>query len=747
MHAIHETNKTQILNAYKIWFRQNLAACTTAEERRALFTRNWALTKGTFLCPTALPDRAFVREMCAAAGTIDVLFPEVVTESLDDVNFPNLDSLNLFTVCQTHILSDDQRYLLPAKLLSKTLQDNNPYYDAFEVRGNIKITQDEWHRIEKHSEHTLNYYALQREVENLRSRSDNLWNRLERFCSQLYMNDYQNGGSHVDAGMGIYPEIIKFYEYYRGISKSEKARIPSNLKLALDRLGKLSSKKRAHNYNHETETSTCIYLRRNDIVNSMAGCKELLEKIATSGEQVNQEIRDVELLIQRCKASVETADYNGLDHLGLNAGVLATLGVELQFRTLADVEFLHEFNAQQFAWVCRDHRDFLNVFRSYEEFFNFTTSLTPEKLTHLGGLNLARFFLNVGNTQRLLSGLSTKQLIGLMNSNSRYLAPNVIIEFVKTNKPQELKSILQASDDAVKLAYFTQTDHFGDSLLFSQVLNPERFLESLAFLNDMNDALKYQVLSLNNYNLDNILISIIKRQSKKQQVALIHEIIGIMRPLSDEQKIRILSHRCLGGNIMDRGQNVLELAENSGNTELLVKILEISNGLHFPGGAGWDISFLETRLRVPATAADLLSSCRHHPGAQRQLLRVIDIFNNQEKLNFFNTHFNLIKNFDKSVIVNVLDSNAKDDWRLGWRYLSEVNLNESEKDKFINVYKEEYLARSFWAYKNPQQDLSKLTRQQLNELRGNVILHYLLYVVRCICEWFAPLQPNPVAKL
>jgi hypothetical protein len=744
MHAIHETNKTQILNAYKIWFRQNLAECTTAEERRALFTRNWALTKGTFLCPTALPDRAFVQEMCVAAETIDVLFPEVVTESLNNDIFPDLDSLNLFTVCQTHILSDDQRYLLPAKLLSKTLQDNNPYYDAFEEIGNIKITQDEWHRIEKHSEHTLNYHARQREVKNLLSRSNNLWNKLTRFCEQLRLNDYQVRGGHQDAGLGAYPAIIEFYGYYRQLSDLEKNTIPLSLRDELQILFDLSTNAQ-RNYNATEVFETCIHLRRNAINTAMQPHRALLETIGVNGEQANRQIRDAEAIMATSKARVEAPDYSGCDHLGFNAELLNALGVRLEFRTLADVEFLHDFNAQKFDWICREHGAFLGTLRGFDEFSNFSAGLSPQKLTSLGRLDLSQFLVDDNRIQEWLLRLSTEQLIGLMNSNSRYPAPNVIIQFIKTNKPQELVSMIQASDDAVKLAYFTQTDHFGDSLLFSQVLNPERFLESLAFINDMNNDLKYQVLSLYNHNVDNILINTIKTQSKKQQVALIHQIIGIMRPLSDEQKIGILSHRCL--DIMDRGQNVLELAENSGNTELLVKILEISNGLHFPGGAGWDISFLETRLRVPATAADLLSSCRDHPGAQRQLLRVIDIFNNQEKLNFFNTHFNLIKNFDKSVIVNVLDSNAKDYWRLGWRYLSEVNLNESERDKFINVYKEEYLARSFWAYKNPQQDLSKLTRQQLNELRGNVILHYLLYVVRCICEWFAPLQPNPVAKL
>jgi hypothetical protein len=374
-----------IVEKYLDWFQQH----KTEED---FFEKNWTLTKGTMLCPTALPEDV-LKNLCQRASdlakqknlnAVEVLFPRIAIESICD-DYPDLSQLDIFKICQTHVLSQDAQYLLPVKLLCQRTPGAptfNPYYN-FIKSDQAEVTAEDWQQMIHHSQTTESYQDIIQQITDLEHKTDNLYVRLKQFCTTLRLNDAHGGrGGDLNAGSGAYPAIIGFYEYFNhGLSESEKQKLPQELKKELQLLYAFSTDAE-QNKNATEQIATCIGTRRQAIESAMIGHEPMLREIGISGEQQSRLQESLADQKQHLEQIIQSTQYDGREQLSFNQSLLQSLNVQLIFQSSKDLQLLIPLNFAEFKQIVDNNPRLLSCC-NFNEFIDWTHHLNAEKIEYL----------------------------------------------------------------------------------------------------------------------------------------------------------------------------------------------------------------------------------------------------------------------------------------------------------------------------------------------------------------------------
>jgi hypothetical protein len=168
-----------------------------------------------------------------------------VSES-DGDSYPDLDQCDIRWVLENHILIHGGTYLLPASFLLSTCDVNNkpqkksnPYWDLYGdnlIAAEAMITKQQLARLQVHSSATDRLVTAYQAYQAATSDQGHFLGQLNALVRSLKFNDVQHRGSENKAGQGVYPAIIRFYNYYTRLKADKKNSIPLNLKNAIDKL-------------------------------------------------------------------------------------------------------------------------------------------------------------------------------------------------------------------------------------------------------------------------------------------------------------------------------------------------------------------------------------------------------------------------------------------------------------------------------------------------------------------------------
>ncbi|NBX84348.1 MAG: hypothetical protein EBQ95_01915 [Gammaproteobacteria bacterium] len=192
---------------------------------------NWDLVKGTALCYTAEPNcietRLFVKMAEYLSqndrdkkSAFEYLMPGVTYEFARD-GYPDLRTIELSIVLQTHILGDNDLYLVPIKLLTEINLSptqgrlDNPYFDeTHHAMENWKISKNEMERLFLHSNLTEDLKKAKDAVENIANQDTHLLGQLRYLCKNLRLGSILGEGSEEDATIDAYQAMIHFMDYF-----------------------------------------------------------------------------------------------------------------------------------------------------------------------------------------------------------------------------------------------------------------------------------------------------------------------------------------------------------------------------------------------------------------------------------------------------------------------------------------------------------------------------------------------------
>lgn len=354
-----------------------------------LLKKNWGLVCDTFLSYTALPKSKVTALLCSLSQTLafqinqenpaesisplHLLIPDLSTDSIDE-NYPDLLSFrnqlvneitssksmtesDLLTLFETHICGKNGAYLIPVSLLydkkhylpeRKTFQ--NPYYNYKKHTPNqVTLCSSEYERLIRHSLFTVEYEELRNHYESFFKDTYNLLGRLYELCQKLRFNSIDGVGEELDAASGAYAAILDFAHYYSSL-QDEIEKIPEAVHKEIKILLVLSSDPEKNTEATEN-IATCIASRRNALENVMKGHEAILASIALDGLHKQNLIeyvqKDLEKAEEIFRQSFANNTYTGTDYLACRLETIQHLGINLHFSTVADIDFLKTFSAEE----------------------------------------------------------------------------------------------------------------------------------------------------------------------------------------------------------------------------------------------------------------------------------------------------------------------------------------------------------------------------------------------------------------
>jgi hypothetical protein len=345
---------------------------------------------------------------------------------------PEVDILKVLT---THVQSDKGTYLVPIQHLVRAFPEvkeekqeakheekheekqeeeeviidtrndllkKNPYGFADDATS-YELSKDEITRLQNYSRLTLELTNAEDNLIALTQKDVSLLGYLDRFINALHLNSKAGTGNEENAGFAAYAAIINFNEYYRhALPETERAKIPKELKDAIDKLLELASNPEK-NINAVQNLQTCIFLRREEIDEKKRPYEKLLATIG--GAQVESLLTKAKEQIEHTRVALQTAldknKLNGADPLGIKRSLLHLYGVKPTFSSLADLILITSLDTKDIKELLHDNdiqKSFLNTIENMNDLMGLSIELTTEKLTAILELtNDALFKKCVGN--------------------------------------------------------------------------------------------------------------------------------------------------------------------------------------------------------------------------------------------------------------------------------------------------------------------------------------------------------------
>ncbi|MCX7342538.1 MAG: hypothetical protein NT128_00080 [Proteobacteria bacterium] len=366
--------------------------------------KNWRLIQGTLLSYTATPTLDVTKLLCTVAeivaqetkgNPLTLLIPEVCIEHLGN-KFPDLvpkDDFSLSRIISTHILSTDNRSLLPVSLLLKTTLSpepeklTKPYYD-YHHHDDPFVSPVEYERLTNHSSLTQALVEAKKDYVRMSSDDSHLLGHLTQLCQQLGLNSAYGGlGTQENAASGAYPAIIAFMNYYNGLSESEKQRIPEQLNKEIVLLLTLGSNP-SMNIDATQTMDTCIATRRTHLVTAMREQAPLLSSISINGTHKEKLIAAAKTHFERTQKALDEAlksnkDTQGFDKLGISSRLLKELGIKLRINCFNELAIIRDLSVAEIKEVCEDpilRTDIIVHMKNLENLVMFVIDTLPEKL-------------------------------------------------------------------------------------------------------------------------------------------------------------------------------------------------------------------------------------------------------------------------------------------------------------------------------------------------------------------------------
>jgi hypothetical protein len=319
--------KDKIRLAYSKWmieqFERSLNSANPQEALMVFFKNNWTLVSGSLVSPTAMPGSEVVLFLCKVANwlsnennipPVQIVFPDIACTPLID-DYPELgleSTIPLEEILKTHIVSDDQKSLIPIFSLvdfTNTKYKGNyfkPYDEQYQPLSN-----DELKRLEHHSKMTeeltnarLRFTKLNEEDTN------NLYSQLTSLCARLRLEDAHGGRGHQkQVGERAFVALSQFGAFYERLSTTQKEIIPPSLAQAINKLLDVSS-----NYTGDmtAKIETCAGSRRMEIESAMAGHDALLLSLVVGNKEaeLTQAKEQSETLKQDLANALQINDVN-----------------------------------------------------------------------------------------------------------------------------------------------------------------------------------------------------------------------------------------------------------------------------------------------------------------------------------------------------------------------------------------------------------------------------------------------------
>jgi len=381
---------------------------TVLSTKLALLLRdNWVLVKGTSLSPTALPTHAITLLLCDIAEwtaeqkedtpAIQLLMPDVSVEPVaPNGQHPRLDNpdTSIKTILKTHIMSSNGHYLIPIACLSELSLSPNagklimPYLDIMShEHDEAYLNHDEYTRLIGHSTLTQALFDAHQAYECLTMDANTLLGQLKLLCARLGFNSAYAAGEEDDAGMGAYPAIVYFMEYYNQLGADEQGKIPPSLKQEIGTLVRFASQ-REKDVEAKDIMGTCIATRRSDLLKHMTGHDAQLSQISLGPVANKALIEEAESRFHEAKRDLHDAlaspkGLTGHDTQGIELELLRKLHVSIQITSEADLALFQTLTPTEITTLFSDpelRHQALQQFETIEDLVIFIISLAPDKL-------------------------------------------------------------------------------------------------------------------------------------------------------------------------------------------------------------------------------------------------------------------------------------------------------------------------------------------------------------------------------
>ena len=363
--------------------------------------KNWRLIQSTLLSYTATPTLDVTKLLCTVAeivaqetkgNPLTLLIPEVCIEHLGN-KFPDLvpkDDFSLSRIISTHILSTDNRSLLPVSLLTLSPEPEKltkPYYD-YHHHDDPFVSPVEYERLTNHSSLTQALVEAKKDYVRMSSDDSHLLGHLTQLCQQLGLNGAHGGrGTQENAASGAYPAIIAFMNYYKRLSESEKQRIPEQLNKEIVLLLTLASNP-SMNIDATQTMDTCIATRRTHLVTAMREQAPLLSSISINGTHKEKLIAAAKTHFERTQKALDEAlksnkDTQGCDKLGISSRLLKELDIKLRINCFNELAIIRDLSVAEIKEVCEDpilRTDIIVHMKNLENLVVFVIDTLPEKL-------------------------------------------------------------------------------------------------------------------------------------------------------------------------------------------------------------------------------------------------------------------------------------------------------------------------------------------------------------------------------
>lgn len=334
-------------------------------------------------------------------GILEVLMPGVCLESLFPNKYRHLypclitistekvewQDVNLDEILNTHILSANQRYLIPVELLATDHKKDfigqcNPYYD-FEIHdeSDVFLNAESYKRLTKHSSLARVVGEAQLEYETIAYDKGNLLGQLNHLINVLYLNSAHVLGIELAAAEGAYVAIAQFIEYYDYLKKDQIDLIPTLLKKEIETLRHFTAMK-----DNESNIGSCLATRRTELQLAVNQAEIVLHQISLDPNKRNEFIQIAQKNLEDAKTTLleKMKNYSGEDSLPLTSYLMDQLRVSCEIKTKADLSLFSALSSDELNMVLGEKPllavQALKVLENLENLIFFAIELSLEQL-------------------------------------------------------------------------------------------------------------------------------------------------------------------------------------------------------------------------------------------------------------------------------------------------------------------------------------------------------------------------------
>lgn len=369
--VLQEYHKKTLSRLEKALFTGDLA------QLQQFLKTQWAVICNTNVCYTSLPNDPITLLFCDIAeflqkeinktktgderiAAIELLMPDIATESQNPDSFQNLTEINLRDIIRTHILGPKALYLVPVAILTS---DNtvatfdlhrlvSPYYDHQKHGENAYLDPATVYRLKKFSLATEALFDAKDEFTKLADDNNNLLSQLIRLVDFLKFGSSHGGvGTSDEAATAAFTAIINFFPYYKMLPDVEKNKIPLAVKDEIVKIYRFSISNEDDNekyVDHRSLGDTCVGSLGEglDYAMKIGDHYRILSTISINGESKEELLHGIMSVFSHNKTEIQRSvifrDCFGKDHLGVTRDLLVFLNIMDKYHIKND-KILDEF--------------------------------------------------------------------------------------------------------------------------------------------------------------------------------------------------------------------------------------------------------------------------------------------------------------------------------------------------------------------------------------------------------------------